>query len=103
MKRKTNISVQDNRGIRVTSNMMVGEKFNGYASGDILDANSIVELILQLIGNGIIHSDAITSESIKDGSINVEDLSDDVKNLLSSGTTFQYADETMEIINSNNN
>ena len=45
MKRKTNISVQDNRGIRVTPNLIVGEKFNGYVSGDILDANSVADLV----------------------------------------------------------
>ena len=45
MKRKTNISVQDNRGLRVTPNLIVGEKFNGYVSGDILDANSVADLV----------------------------------------------------------
>lgn len=45
MKRKTNISVQDNLGIRITPNLIVGEKFNGYVSGDILDANSVADLV----------------------------------------------------------
>jgi len=45
MKRKTNISVQDNHGIRITPNLIVGEKFNGYVSGDILDANSVADLV----------------------------------------------------------
>lgn len=49
MKRKTNISVQDNTGVRVTSSLIVGQKSNGYKSGDILDANAVQEKISDLV------------------------------------------------------
>lgn len=42
MKRKTNISVRDNLGARITADMIVGKDNNGYRSGDILDANAVV-------------------------------------------------------------
>jgi len=45
MKTKTNISVQDNTGARVISDMIVGE-YNGFRSGDILDANATQQLII---------------------------------------------------------
>ena len=51
MKRKTNISVQDNRGIRVTSNMIVGQKDEGFSSGDLLDANATLETVNQKIAD----------------------------------------------------
>jgi len=45
-----NISVVDNRGLRVTPNVIVGES-NGYISGDILDANATAWLINHEIEN----------------------------------------------------
>lgn len=45
-----NISVVDNRGLRVTPNVIVGES-NGYTSGDILDANATAWLINHEIEN----------------------------------------------------
>lgn len=44
MKNKTNISVKDIRGIRVTPDLVIGPQ-GDYASGDILDANATQELI----------------------------------------------------------
>lgn len=44
MKNKTNISVKDNLGARVTSDMIVGTD-GPYVSGDILDANATLQLI----------------------------------------------------------
>lgn len=44
MKNKTNISVKDIRGIRVTPNIIIGPQ-GDYTSGDILDANATQELI----------------------------------------------------------
>ncbi len=86
MKRKTNISVQDNRGIRVTPRMIVGEEFNGFVSGDILDANAIVSLIIKIAGEGggQVLPNSITSDEIKDGTIRKEDLADDVADKLES-------------------
>lgn len=45
MKRKTNLSVLDNLGLRREVNILVGEKTTDYSSGDILDANSTKDLI----------------------------------------------------------
>lgn len=50
MKRKTNISVMDNLGIRREVNMQVGED-NGYLSGDILDANATSKLVEEKASN----------------------------------------------------
>lgn len=45
MKRKTNISVRNNINIQRNVDMIVGDKYNGYVSGDILDANATKELV----------------------------------------------------------
>lgn len=45
MKSKTNISVLDNRGIRVNPSVIIGNTGNGYVSGDILDANAVYDVI----------------------------------------------------------
>lgn len=85
MKRKTNISVQDNYGIRRTANMIVSEKYNGFQSGDILDANTVVAMIKYAIehsGGG--HGGAVTSEDIVNGTIQLEDLSNEVTNKMES-------------------
>lgn len=84
MKRKTNISVQDNNGIRRTVNMIVGDTFEGFQSGDILDANTIVALINYAIEHGGGHSGTITSEDIVNGTILLEDLSDEVTDKMES-------------------
>lgn len=87
MIKKTNISVQDNRGIRVRSNMILGNEA-GFSSGDILDANAVVELIKKYTAAIINHETTevpvgtITSENILDGTIQMEDLSDEVKQKL---------------------
>lgn len=44
MKTKTNISVLDNTGARTNASIIVGD-YNGYTSGDILDANSTAKLV----------------------------------------------------------
>ena len=104
MKRKTNISVQDNRGSRVISNMHVSEEYHGYIPGDILDANMVVKLILDAIAGISIEGtdlpvDSVGSEQIKDKSIRMDDLSDEVINNMESGidATYNAEDETMEI------
>ena len=50
MKSKTNISVRNNLGQRVSVNMEVGQS-NGYASGDILNANATKNLIESVAGD----------------------------------------------------
>lgn len=50
MKKKTNISVKNSLGYKVTPSMIIGPD-NGYVSGDILDANATVELINQVLVN----------------------------------------------------
>lgn len=85
MKRKTNISVQDNKGIRISPNMIVGETFNGYKSGDILDANAIIDLVKSMIdaaGGDV--SKIVTSKDILDGTIMLNDLADEVTDKLES-------------------
>ena len=76
MKRKTNVSVQDNRGIRRKVNMLVGDAHEGFRSGDILDANSVVALIKAFIGGG--GGGTVTSSDIVNGTILLEDLADEV-------------------------
>lgn len=49
MKAKTNISVRNNLGSKIVSNMIIGES-GEYTSGDILDANAVQEKIDSVIG-----------------------------------------------------
>lgn len=44
MKNKSNISVKNNLGTRVTPSIILGESIN-YPSGDILDANATLQLL----------------------------------------------------------
>ena len=102
MKRKTDISVQDNRGIRRKVNMIVSDEYNGFQSGDILDANTIVALIKYAIeqsGGG--HGGAVTSEDIVDGTIMLEDLSDEVTDRMSS--EYEEGREVLYLNGSKNN
>ena len=78
MKTKTNISTKNNRGMRITSNMIVGEVASIYNSGDILDANAIVELVKKMIHDETILFDSITTQDIKDNTIAIDDLSEEV-------------------------
>lgn len=97
MKRKTNLSVQNNRGARVIPNMHVGEEYHGYIPGDILDANMIVKLIHDAIaGISIEGTDlpvAIGSEQIIDKSVQLNDLSDEVTAKL--GSTYVADSESL--------
>ena len=45
-----NTSILDNTRARIQPNLIVGES-NGYKSGDILDANAVVELVKKYSGN----------------------------------------------------
>ena len=102
MKRKTDISVQDNRGIRRKVNMIVSDEFNGFQSGDILDANTIVALIKYAIehgGGG--HGGAVTSEDIINGTILLEDLNEEVTNKMKS--EYEEAGEVLYLNGSKEN
>lgn len=102
MKRKTDISVQDNRGIRRKVNMIVSDEFNGFQSGDILDANTIVALIKYAMehgGGG--HGGAVTSEDIVNGTIQLEDLADEVTNKMES--TYEEGAEVLYLNGSGSN
>lgn len=48
MKSKTNISIKDLRGVRVTPSIELGNNV-GYSSGDLLDANATLELVTKKI------------------------------------------------------
>lgn len=98
MKRKTNISVQDNRGARVIPNMHVGEEYHGYIPGDILDANTIVKLIHDAIAGISIEGtdlplDSVGSSQIIDKSVQLNDLSDEVTDKL--GSTYVADSESL--------
>lgn len=72
--------------------MHVSEVYHGYIPGDILDANTVVKLILDAIaGISIEGSDllpnSVTSDQIADKSIKIEDLSDEVTDKLQSTYT----------------
>lgn len=97
MKRKTDISVQDNRGIRRKVNMIVSDEYNGFQSGDILDANTIVALIKYAME----HGGEITSEDIVNGTIMLEDLSDEVMDRMSS--EYEEGGEILYLNGSKNN
>lgn len=106
MKRKTNLSVQDNIGVRRQSNIHVGEEFHGYVSGDILDANMIVKLIhdalqgLSIEGSDVL-TNAIGTEQIKDKSVTINDLSDELVDQMQSKVETQYDEDTEELSISN--
>lgn len=52
MKNKTNISVKDIRGVRITPSIELGHN-QGYTSGDLLDANATAGLVKQKINEVI--------------------------------------------------
>ena len=104
MKRKTNLSVQDNRGSRVISNMHVSEEYHGYIPGDILDANMVVKLIYDAIAGVSIEGkdlpvNSVGTEQIKDKTVTINDLSDEVVDRINSGVDITYTanEELMEI------
>ena len=105
MKRKTNISIQDNRGVRVTANMIVGEQYQGFSSGDFLDANAVIQLVKELIQQEVIAIatglDNITSANITDGTIQMNDLSDEVIRKINS--EYDENDEALSVSSPDNN
>lgn len=72
MKQKTNISVKNNLGYHVTSNMELGPN-NGFPSGDILDANATSELINKRINDVIDGADS-TMDTLKEVETAISDL-----------------------------
>jgi phage FluMu protein gp41 len=61
MKSKTNISIRNNSGIKVTPNIIIGETFRQYTSGDLLDANATAEMVKKMIHDETILFNSITS------------------------------------------
>jgi len=69
----------------VRAHLIVSDKVDGYKKGDILDANTIVKMIKDAISGGSEGTPKnITSADIVDGTIQIEDLSEDVADKLSS-------------------
>jgi hypothetical protein len=67
-------------------NVILGkQKIGGYAAGDLLDANAVIDLITKVLTEGI---DSmlrnITSEDIANGTIKLEDLNEEVTYKLNS-------------------
>lgn len=76
------------RGSKIDPTIIVGNRYKGYASGAVLDANAIMELmeekIAEIAAEIAVGIDTVTSENIKDGTIQMVDLSEDVANRLTS-------------------
>ena len=89
----------------VIPELVIGDISNGYEKGTILDANAVIELILQLFKDGNVMSSVITSAQILDGSITEDDLSEELMDKINSTRTAVYnADgEIIEFASSNNN
>lgn len=64
MKQKTNISVRNNLGYHITSEMELGPN-NGYSSGDILDANAVEQLIEDKI-NSLVGGATTSADTLKE-------------------------------------
>lgn len=64
MKQKTNISVKNNLGYHVTANMEIGPN-KGYASGDILDANAVEQLVEDKI-NSLVGGATTSADTLKE-------------------------------------
>jgi len=91
MKRKTNIHIRNNKGIYVTSNLILGSG-DQYVSGDILDANKVQEKINDSISQykvtGIKLADGTTynqQELITHGTVKFTDIN---------GATIYMSDDT---------
>lgn len=64
MKNKTNISVKDIRGVRITPYMELGEN-HGYVSGDLLDANATMALVEKKISE-VVGGASSSSDTLKE-------------------------------------
>lgn len=79
MESKTNISVKNTLGQRVTSNMQLGDS-NGFASGDILDANATVKVIKDSVAE-IVGTAPEDLDTIAEVAEKIQDLDIDTKTL----------------------
>lgn len=68
MKSKTNISVKDIRGVRITPSIELGDN-QEYTSGDILDANATLNLVKQKIDD-VINGASSAADTLKE----IEDI-----------------------------
>ncbi len=72
MKQKTNISVRNNLGYHITSEMELGPD-NGYSSGDLLDANATAELINNKV-DAVVDGASSTMDTLKEVETEISDL-----------------------------
>jgi hypothetical protein len=72
MKQKTNISVRNNLGYHITSEMELGPN-NGYSSGDLLDANATAELINNKV-DAVVDGASSTMDTLKEVETEISDL-----------------------------
>lgn len=82
------------RGNRIDPNIIIGNQYKGFASGTILDANAIFDVISE-IQSGSIGKNAVTSWNIKDGSILLRDLNNEILQYL--GLEYDEETETLKI------
>lgn len=87
---------------KIKSGVIVSDLDFGYNKGDILDANSTMELIQHTILSVLPHElfTEVTSENIKDGTIKMEDLSKSLQDTLS--PSYNASDETLYLNNNLN-
>ena len=115
-KQKSNISVKNDLGYKVTPNIIFGDN-NTFPTGDLLDANGVIQLIYLLVAGEVltpgdaisaggssgstgsdpahapINKRNITSADIVDGTITAEDFSESVKQAINS--VYEEDDETL--------
>lgn len=72
MKNKTNISVRNNLGTHTTSHMIVGSE-GPYTSGDIMDANSVNQVVDEKI-NSIVDGASSAMDTLKEVENEISDL-----------------------------
>lgn len=87
----------------VDPQLILGDISKGFEQGTILDANAIVELIIDLFKNGTVMESSITSAQISDGSVTEDDLSEELVNKINSasGVTYNATTESAEFTSNN--
>lgn len=79
MKNKTNISVKDIRGVRITPYMELGEN-HGYVSGDLLDANATMALVEKKISE-VVGGASSSSDTLKEIETTMNGKQDNIADL----------------------
>ena len=85
--------------------LYISDSAEEFLPGDLIDANTVIYLIKKYISElspgGDILPDSITSDLIKDGTIQMDDLSDDVADKL--GSTYDEGEEMLYMNRSHTN